>query len=60
MGLSEFIKMVQEEMIKILKERERQKTLPTVLKRVTVIEPNTEGYLKECLSQYKQEKLKTK
>ena len=30
------------------------------LKRITVTEPNTEGYLKECLSQYEQENLKTK
>jgi len=32
----------------------------TRTKRITVTEPNTEGYLKECLSQYEQENLKTK
>lgn len=31
-----------------------------IVKRITVTEPNTEGYLKECLSQYEQENLKTK
>lgn len=31
-----------------------------LIKRVTIIEPNTEGYLKECLSRYEQENLKTK
>lgn len=34
--------------------------LTGIVKRITVTEPNTEGYLKECLSQYEQENLKTK
>lgn len=34
--------------------------LGIVKKRITLKEPNTEGYLKECLFQYEQENLKTK
>jgi hypothetical protein len=34
--------------------------LITKSKRITLKEPNTEGYLKECLSLYEKENLKTK